>query len=342
MGLQLPKFNMPKMPSIPGIAKAGDSKQDLGLGAGPSAPKPPIAKILMVLVPVGALAVSGAMVMMLGQQVSRLKQEISSQQMKAEELAVLNRELNGQLSAMSRERSDADEQVNALQEQLAEATKDLESAKVELETLQWRFERVSENKTNLETEVTRLTQENSERQARLAQLSDEKQELEETSVRLRERLNFIDRDYQSLAKKVKELELEKAKQPYDLAARSVEVQAMPSYSRSGTPTAGMQAAAGPTLELPPIIVRKDQAATAAPVRGRLVEVNQPHRFVVVDKGSADGVRMGMSFDVVRGSGGQTVARATVVRVRPQLAACDFVGAEGDAPQVGDVVVQRNR
>lgn len=75
-----------------------------------------------------------------------------------------------------------------------------------------------------------------------------------------------------------------------------------------------------------------------PVRGRLVEVNEPHRFVVVDKGSMDGVRLGMTLDILRG--GSTVGRATVVRVRPQLSACDVVRARTPGPlQVGDVAVQ---
>lgn len=93
------------------------------------------------------------------------------------------------------------------------------------------------------------------------------------------------------------------------------------------------------MELPPIIVRKGQAGMSSAVRGRLVEVNEPHQFIVVDKGSADGVQMGMMFDIVRGAG-TVIGRAAVVRVRPQLSACDIVRKQTTEPlQVGDVAVQ---
>ena len=93
-----------------------------------------------------------------------------------------------------------------------------------------------------------------------------------------------------------------------------------------------------TIELPPIVVSKNQAALAAPVRARLIEVNRTHQFIVIDKGSGDGVRIGMTFEILRGGG--MVARAVAVRVRGRLAACDLVSSRsGGRPQVGDVVVQ---
>ena len=74
-------------------------------------------------------------------------------------------------------------------------------------------------------------------------------------------------------------------------------------------------------------------------RGRLVEVNDTHQFVVVDKGSLDGVRIGMVFDIVRGT--STVGRAKAVRVRSNLAACDVMRSRTRGTlQVGDVVMQR--
>lgn len=348
MGLQLPKFNMPKLPSLPGIPQLVKPKLDPGLSEPAPSHKPKllIVKILMILVPVGAVVFAGVMVTSLGQQVEKLKREIVSHQLKVEGLSVVNQELTTQLSALSKERTDADRLMSSLQEQLAAATDELEDAKTELGTLQWRFERVSETRLNLETQLAGLTKKNKQRQLRLERLSSERQELEDASMRLRERLNFIDRDYQLLTQKVKDLELEKTKQRYNVGERSVDKRTTGSYAGSRVSStgygAGYGAAPGPTLELPPIIVRRDGAGISGPVRGRLVEVNQPHQFIVVDKGAVDGVRVGMTFDVLRGSGGETVAQATVVRVRPQLAACDFVGATGGAPQVGDVAVQRNR
>ena len=89
------------------------------------------------------------------------------------------------------------------------------------------------------------------------------------------------------------------------------------------------------------MVRKDQAQGAGPIRGRVLEVNRMHNFVVLDKGSEDGVRAGMRFDVLRAM--QPVGQATVIRVRPQLAACDLVPAGTPGlVQVGDLAVQNGR
>ena len=74
------------------------------------------------------------------------------------------------------------------------------------------------------------------------------------------------------------------------------------------------------------------------VRGRLMEVNETHHFVIVDKGSEDGVRIGMTFDLLRGTG--LVGRATVVRLRPHLSACDVIRTKTPGPlQIGDLAVQ---
>jgi len=94
------------------------------------------------------------------------------------------------------------------------------------------------------------------------------------------------------------------------------------------------------VELPPIVVRKDQAGMSMPVRGRIVELNEPHQFIVVDKGSMDGVHVGMVLDIVRGA--TTIGQATVVRVRPKLSACDIVRTKTPGPlQIGDAAVQRS-
>ena len=96
---------------------------------------------------------------------------------------------------------------------------------------------------------------------------------------------------------------------------------------------------GQTIELPPIVVRKDEATGSHALRARVVEVNRAHQFIIVDQGAQDGVLTGMSFDIQRG--GVKVAQATAVRVRPQLTACEVAPApDSPFPQVGDVAVQR--
>ena len=153
--------------------------------------------------------------------------------------------------------------------------------------------------------------------------------------RLRERLTLLDRDYHQLTEKVAQLQTNPPS-GISVASAAGPTTMVASDGLASPPMAMPEA----TVELPPIIVRKDQAGMSMPVRGRLVEVNEPHNFVVVDKGSQDGVRVGMVFDILRGS--SSVGRATVVRVRPQLSACDIVRQRTPGPlQAGDVVVQKS-
>ncbi|MBI3319176.1 MAG: hypothetical protein HYZ89_01120 [Candidatus Omnitrophica bacterium] len=92
------------------------------------------------------------------------------------------------------------------------------------------------------------------------------------------------------------------------------------------------------VELPPIVVQDRERGVVEPIRARVIEVNPGHRFVVIDKGAVDGVGVGMAFDILRG--GTKISRATVVRVRPRLAACDLVASSSPgSPQVGDSAVQ---
>ena len=96
-----------------------------------------------------------------------------------------------------------------------------------------------------------------------------------------------------------------------------------------------------TIELPPIVVRKDEAVSPHAIRSRVVETNRAHHFIILDKGAQDGVLTGMTFEVQRG--GVKVAHVTAVRVRPQLSACEVAPSAADSPfpQVGDVAVQRS-
>ncbi len=94
----------------------------------------------------------------------------------------------------------------------------------------------------------------------------------------------------------------------------------------------------PTIELSPIVVRRGDAERMRSLRGQVVEVNQIHGFVVIDKGLDQGVQSGMGLDILRG--GALIAHAVVIRVRPKLSACEVVEARSPGlPQVGDLAIQ---
>ena len=305
---------------------------------------------------VGGIAVASAT------QLSRLKRDLVQKQQAITSLRAENATLQNQLASVEEERKTLSNRLDELRGQLAAATGELTQLRASLTEVQGKYEDVTDERSRLDMQVKRLTKERDEATDRIQKLDDEKRETERVSARLRERFVLLDRDYQKLVEKVVELEQQHvvrdlgAASPPDTGQPQVAAPMLPAYGPSSSmpsefPSVSSQPASddrahaassapGQTVELPPIVVRKEQAGTGLPVRARLVEANVQHRFVVLDKGSNDGVRVGMTFDVIRA--GAIVAQASAVRVRPQLAACDVVTSRSaDFPQVGDLAVQRN-
>lgn len=113
----------------------------------------------------------------------------------------------------------------------------------------------------------------------------------------------------------------------------------PAMPNNAPPRPALPGLASQTIELPPIVVRRQPTAWGTLVRARVVEINPSHRFIVIDQGADQGVRAGMTFELSRGGG--TIGQAVAVRVRPRLSACDVVGSDvAEAVRVGDLAVQR--
>ena len=90
-----------------------------------------------------------------------------------------------------------------------------------------------------------------------------------------------------------------------------------------------------SIELPPIVVKAEEEAPAAPLRltkkqivekqtfeiaGRIITVNTKYKFAVIDIGRDEGVEKGMNFDVYRK--GEKVGRVEVIETRQNISACD--------------------
>ena len=302
-----------------------------------------------LLVGVGALAVLGAVSLITWQfrQVEAVRGELRhSQQEKADALKQ-NEDLLREVTNLRADRTGLDEKMKGLGTQLRTSTEELARTRTDLDEFKRRYEELNEARMLLSAQVDSLARERGDALERAKRVEDDKLELERTAARLRERLALLNRDYDKLADRMRQYESVPQQGGYASSGSPalmsmpgpVPVAALSSPADAAAPSMASAASGSGTVELPPIVVRKDQAAMSAPVRGRLVEVNEAHRFVVVDQGSQDGVHVGMEFDIMRGA--HKIGRATAVRVRPQLAACDITpsGASGSL-QLGDLAVQR--
>lgn len=292
--------------------------------------------IIKVLVPVllGAVAVGVGGMMYMGQvqQTRRVQQQLVMTQQQVNTLQQQNQDLGQQLETMRSDRQALDERVASLRSQLATAASTIEKTQASVKAVQEEHEKVVAERDQLQQVVKDAASQRDILNKKVTRLEFEKADTEKSLAQSREQMTLLDRDYRRMAQQVAELEAR------PLPGVDPLVTIAPMGAQLSAERALPSAISG-AVELPPIIVRKNQAATRAPgVRGRLMEVHPDHNFVVMDKGSEDGVRLGMTFDIVRS--GNVVGRATVVRVRPQLSACDvFRSGASEVPQVGDAVVQ---
>ncbi|MBI4341356.1 MAG: hypothetical protein HY598_03645 [Candidatus Omnitrophica bacterium] len=294
----------------------------------------PPAAVPLAILAAAVIAGGGWLVATKQRQITQLTAALGQSRQQIQQLEAEREMLAGQLETQRAELQARDERLASLRAQLASASKDLEQSSQVLQELKQRYDTLAKDQEGLQGQLARVTGERDEVRKRAELLEQGKQELERSVGRLRERLALLDRDYRKLSDQLAQLQAAPLPTLTVVGAAGPTISAEPSVTTTDAAPSIVQA----VVELPPIVVRKDQAGMAMPVRARVLEVSAPHNFIVVDKGSVDGVRVGMAFDLVRGA--NTVGRATVVRVRPQLSACDLVRAKTPGPvQAGDLAVQ---
>ena len=287
-----------------------------------------------LLVPiVAAVVVVGAGAVFVGQsqQLQALKDRFAAMQQEAAKQRAENESLTQQLTGLQTERKSLEERLASVRTQLASATGDLEKTRVSLADLTAQHEQLTTERSQLHVQVATITSERDEARLKAMRLEQRNGEVTRALSRMRERFALLNRDYKRVSDKL--VALESAPPP------SINLIGTVGSPESSVPPAFTASALAGSVELPPIVVRTDGGASSwAVVRGRLLDVNSTHNFVVMDKGSQDGVRVGMEFDILRGS--SSVGRATVVRVRPKLSGCDIVRSKTPGQlQVGDTAVQ---
>ena len=295
-----------------------------------------LARPPLLLMIVAGVMVAGAAYLLMQQQgqVQRLKTQLAASRQQVEELQAKNTELAKRLDGFQGERKTLEDHLASLRTQLAAAASDLEHSRKDLGTLQADYDQLSSEQDKLKVRLASANSERDEAKRELQRFQKDKTDLERMVGRLRERLTFLDRDYQQVAQKLASLETER-NTTTDAFASVPSALADPAASAVRPAASGMP---GTTVELPPIVVRKDQGGISGLVQARILEINASRNFLIVDKGSLDGVGTGTTFSLTHA--GRPAGRATVVRVRPKLSACSITRTEtGGMPQVGDIAVQ---
>ena len=291
-------------------------------------------KLLVPLVAVVAVVGAGAVFLGQSQQLQAVKQRLTAVQEDATKQRAENDNLTQQLTGLQTERKTLEERLASVRTQLASATSDLEKTRASLAELSAQHEQLTAERSALHVQVATLTSERDEARLKSMRMEQHNEEVTRALSRMRERFAILNRDYKQVSDKLSTLESTPPPSIDLVSAVASPASTDPSASAASTPVGA--------VELPPIVVRTEGgASSSAAVHGRLLDVNPMHNFVVVDKGSQDGVRVGMEFDILRGS--SSVGRATVVRVRPKLSACDIVRSKTSSQlQVGDTAVQSGR
>ena len=277
----------------------------------------------------------------LGEQVEKLNQLYSQEQEKARLSASDNflaslleekakkeveiEKLKGRISSQEEQLEDIERQARPSQEKFERLEKESQVLENRLQDSQKVSDVLSSDLLKERKRRSSLEQELAQAQEQLKSITSERDKLSEQLVKMK----------QALERRLLELS-----QTEQVLAGAVE--AAERATKKEKPA---------SIELPPIVV-KAQEETPTPrapelskaqiveketfeLAGRIITVNDKHKFVVIDIGRDEGVEKGMSFDVYRKS--EKVGRIEVIETRKNITACDVKEMSVKQLKVNDTV-----
>ena len=230
-----------------------------------------------------------------------------------------NSQLRDRLAALEGERRGLEARLTMTTERLGEVQRELETMKSQYADLNARYNTVQVERDQFAGQVDQLSGERSRLQEQIARLTGEKTALEQSATELKRTLDRLEQENRRLTERMD-----------DLTHR------LTSGVAGGAVGVGAQAGAMQTIELPPIVVQQGggQAIVTGPVQGKIIQIDQEHQFVVINKGSRDGIRQGSTFQISRS--GTPLGKVTALRVRETVTACDIARSSvGGALAIGD-------
>jgi len=237
-------------------------------------------------------------------------------------LRIKNDQLSKDLSSMSREKSEIEQQWAYNQKMF-----DTMASELVLER---------NTKRMLQESSKSLKNENMLLRRQLKSLNNRQAELEGKLIKIQAQKVEIERRFNEMADVLE-----------DRLSKVTEIRQQLETVRSGS---GGQISIASTekektekpVELAPIFVRPGQTEKYSSrevqipaLRGRVLEINKENNFVIIDAGEESGVKTGNTFQVYNMEG-QAIATIEAIQVRPKITACD-IKKETTPIIVGDTV-----
>lgn len=270
-----------------------------------------------------------------------MRQQLQDKEMLVSDTIQQAQQTKERLMVLEDERTQLQAKISGLTQELKQAQTDLERTLDQLAESQDRYDRLTAQQQRLEDELTSMKED-----LKVAEdIADEAQTIQDALNRqlrkFRNRYTVLDRDYSVVIERLKALEEQGSRLPQRIADSSLMVpqsSELPIIMNTiSTPTVTYQ----PTLEsgeradykvdpkevlveLNRVVVDREQENRNRNIQAQVIDVDVPNQFIVIDKGSAQGVRVGMEFEVRHGS--QLVGRLRVIRTRDSLSACDVLNA----------------
>ena len=299
--------------------------------------------IVLVLALVGAVSIVALYVGPL-RQVVTLRQQLADREQRLADVEAKLQALTLQLTNLQAERKTVDEKLGALRNQLAAGLADVERFRAEATAAKKQYEQMTAERDQLHTQLTEASGERDRLKERLQIVDNEKTLLEQSASHARERLALLDRDYRQAVNTLAQLQSQPSVQgglgSLGTAA-SLSLEPSTALAAAAVTPPATEAAASRipgAVELPPIMVHKDVTVAVQPITGHVIQVDPMRHFLILDRGSSHGVKVGTVFSVLRGA--TPIGRATVMRLRPDLSACDALPTDrAEEFRPGDLAVQ---
>jgi len=251
-----------------------------------------------------------------------------------------------------RDKADLELKLEEIKSQLKEITYIADSLSKEKDSAQRDLKTVAQAKEDLERRAAYseklanslsqdLVREKSDKEALRAQLEKVRQDnmdmaarikdLEDTKTTLYRKIDSVDQDRKSLANKIKDTESTLTQKVGEIVSMKKDLETYDAERKTAVVSGSR------TVELAPIVVNNNKETSSTPaLTGRVLSINQENKFIVMDLGENQGVRMDDGFGIYRS--GEYIGRADVIQLRKDISAADIKDvAQGKDIKVGDVV-----